>query len=144
MVDAGQFIGPSVSAVSPLISAVVDTWLKPKITELIKARKLNTKLYDHYLESSFIQYLENAFRDQSSLRTLLSQGKPMLLEEVYLPLTIKSFRDKEAILIDSYRKELLPHHDRILLTDRAGMGKSTVLRYLFLCCIRENAGHQYL
>jgi hypothetical protein len=44
------------------------------------------------------------------------------------------------ILIDGYKDSFIPTYDKVLIRDTAGMGKSTVMKYLFLSCVQSNKG----
>lgn len=49
-------------------------------------------------------------------------------------------RDKKAIQINAYPKELLDKYQRVLITDTAGMGKSTLMKRMFLDVIDNKHG----
>jgi hypothetical protein len=65
-------------------------------------------------------------------------GNQRLLEDLYVPLTVTPVAqdladpDKESIKITRFDSRLLPKHKRVLITDTAGMGKSTLLKFLLL------------
>jgi len=44
-----------------------------------------------------------------------------------------------GICLRSFDATFIPHYRRVLLTDTAGMGKSTLMKYLFIRCINERA-----
>ena len=65
------------------------------------------------------------------------------LKDIYIPLTLYSIDNKEKksyTKIEGYPKDLLDQYQRILITDTAGMGKSTLMKRMFLDVIDNNYG----
>lgn len=136
------FVAPVISQVT---GAVIETWLKPKLAERAKKGKVDRELLEHssLVTNKFQEYLERAYEKQSSLATVVFQNQSMPLRDLYLPLTVQATHRNQTeipILLDRYKDEFIPNNQRVLLTDDAGMGKSTLLRFLFLQCIDENKG----
>jgi hypothetical protein len=125
---------------APFTAAIVETWIKPKLQALIIGQRQRRALMEIDLSGRFDEYLKRAYERQSYLTTVVFQNQKQLLKELYLPLTVQMVGRSARIKIDSYTDDLLPKHKRVLLTDTAGMGKSTLLRFLFLECIEQNSG----
>lgn len=125
---------------TPFINLIIKTWLEPKLSLFIEKQKINRELFEHGLINKFSEYLSRSYEKQSYLRTVVFQNQQKLLEELYLPLKVKLTADETIITIDSYRPEFIPRYKRVLLVDTAGMGKSTILRFLFLHSIRQSVG----
>ena len=58
-----------------------------------------------------------------------------------IPLTVIPNLDgvdqqENGIKLDSFKNEFLPSHNRVIVTDTAGMGKSTLMKFLFLQCLK--------
>jgi len=71
-------------------------------------------------------------------------GHQKSLHELYVPLTVVPTQEmrvdgtaKSGILIDRFNNEFLPKQNRVLITDTAGMGKSTLSKFLFLQCLKS-------
>lgn len=65
------------------------------------------------------------------------------LKDIYIPLTIypvDNKKEKKLTKIEGYPKELLDKYSRILITDTAGMGKSTLMKRMFLDVIDGQFG----
>lgn len=65
------------------------------------------------------------------------------LKDIYIPLTIypvDNKKEKKLTKIEGYPKELLDKYGRILITDTAGMGKSTLMKRMFLDVIDGQFG----
>ncbi len=111
---------------------------------LITAFKGLRTVSDSVVESftdQFVGYIERQREKHSFLNTLVFQNQ-VSLEQLYIPLTIKNVVETEEnsqskIRINSFRKELIPTQKRVLITDTAGMGKSTLMKYLLVQCIKS-------
>ncbi len=134
---------PLATLAVPFINAIVETRLKPKLTKYFQENEADRALLEHSVFNKFEEYLARSYDKQSSLATVVFQNQSKPLLDLYIPLTVRPARQGEeqpGILVDCYPQSLIPAQERILLTDDAGMGKSTLLRFLFLCCIKENVG----
>jgi len=128
----------SISA--PLINAIIEVWLKPKLHDLRTKGKIKKSMENYLLfGDSFQEYLNRSYQKYYYLNTIVFQNQQMRLEDLYLPLTVNSSTDKKTFKIDEYTDEFIPKYKKVLITDTAGMGKSTILKWLFLSCINKNA-----
>ncbi|MGC5803668.1 NACHT domain-containing protein [Ralstonia pseudosolanacearum] len=90
----------------------------------------------------FGAYIHSQLEKHAHINTLVF-GNQKPLEELYIPLTALPSptmcgADKEVnITLRDYDPQFLPHFRRVLITDTAGMGKSTLLRFLFIKCIEQ-------
>lgn len=134
---------------SPLTSAIVDTWLKPKLKALRKYIKTDSALFEHSLATKFDEYLLRSYEKHSYINVIVFQNQQRRLEDIYVPLTLRAARGPKRmvaargprrVVIDAYKKDFIPTYEKVLIRDTAGMGKSTVLKYLFLSCVNENQG----
>ena len=130
------------AALAPSFSkAVVDTFITPKLNDYARDKKTEDAVVNHSFESKFSDYLVRAADKQFYIRTIVFQNQQKPLDQLYLPLTVTYTGENNSLcrtVIDSYCDDFIPKHHRVLLTDTAGMGKSTMLRFLFLKCIAEN------
>jgi predicted NACHT family NTPase len=125
---------------SPLTSAIIDTWLKPKLKDLQKFIRTDRALFEHSLATRFNEYLQRSYEKHSFINVIVFQNQQRKIEDVYVPLTLKKARSRQRILMDGFKKDLVPVHKKALLRDTAGMGKTTLLKFLFLCCVNTNEG----
>ncbi len=141
MSDELQMAKDMANIAAPFTKAIVDTWVKPKLEKLIKRRKLDSKLISHAFTNQFEEYLNRSYKKHYFINTLVFQNRQKALEDLYVPLTITASHDKKKkYKIDKYRDDLIAEYRRVLITDTAGMGKSTMMKRLFLYAIRENRG----
>ncbi|MHB1236492.1 MAG: NACHT domain-containing protein [Gallionella sp.] len=132
---SGMIVG---AAAKSTITALV----KPAIEKAFSGLKaVPSKLVDIFTDK-FSSYLEIQLERHAYLNTIVFNAQTKL-EDLYIPLTVipsivgieKSEKD---ILLDSFKKQFLPEHNRVLVTDTAGMGKSTLMKFLFLQCLKTN------
>lgn len=73
------------------------------------------------------------------MRTIALGDSAYALQDLYIPLTlVRGYADDADYIIDGLPSELFADHKRIIIRDTAGMGKSTVTKYIFLECINKN------
>lgn len=132
-------------AAKPVISSLVKNVITPQI------QKFAEKVHIAYNElliprgEHFEEYFYRTFKKYSILNTLVFKNEQRLLKDLYIPLTIvkddcQINKNKERTKIDKYPAELIKNYSKILITDTAGMGKSTLTKRLFLDVIENGYG----
>jgi hypothetical protein len=125
---------------APLTAAIVEQWVKPKLAALYKYIKTDKALFENALATKFDEYLQRSYEKNSYINVIVFQNQRKRLDDLYIPITVKQAQDNKHILLDSYKAEFLPAYEKVLIKDTAGMGKSTVIKYLFLLSVRQNEG----
>lgn len=125
---------------APLTALIVETWIKPKLTALHKYLKTDKALFENALANKFDEYLLRSYEKNSYINVIVFQNQRKRLEDIYIPLTVINVKGNKVILVDGYKEEFVPSFKKVLVTDTAGMGKSTILKYLFVSCVNNNAG----
>lgn len=125
--------------ITPLVNLVSETFLKPKIQKIAKKIKLTGNNISHIYENKFNDYLIRSYEKYSIMNTIVFHNQQKLLKQLYIPLTVKN-KDGISFQIDSFNKDFLPKYVRVLITDTAGMGKSTIMKKLFLSVVEECSG----
>ena len=128
---------------APLTKIVFETFLKPKFEDIKSKWKRDTDLIEYAFEDKFLDYLNESYEKNAVLNTVAFKKRKILLNEVYVPLTLQCRNEentKENLLITSFNKELFKNSNKILITDTAGMGKSTLSKKMLLSCIDNNQG----
>lgn len=93
--------------------------------------------------NAFIAYYKRAYNNYSIINTLAFKERVKKLKDIYIPLTIypvDNEKEKKLAKVEGYPKELLDKYGRILITDTAGMGKSTLMKRMFLDVIDGQFG----
>lgn len=117
----------------PLVSSLVNKWVAPKMEQLIKLCK------DEYLVPKaeyFQEYLQRSYSKYSIVNTLVFHNSQRLLKDIYVAQTLvkehQTGDDEEVTKIDALPVSLIENYKKILITDTAGMGKSTILKRMFI------------
>ena len=141
MYEEAEFIKNIAAAAQPITKAIVDQWIAPKIKTLGQTWVKRKSIQDHFFENKFQEYLEIKYRLYSVINIIAFRNQQRKLIDIYEPLKLrKSGEKKDYILINNYVDELLPKFQYVLITDTAGMGKSTIAKFLFIKVIEENKG----
>ncbi|MDI9313000.1 MAG: NACHT domain-containing protein [Limnohabitans sp.] len=130
------------TAAGPFIKAVVDTYLTPKLENLKKRFTLDYNKYHVPTEEHFSEYFYRTYKRVSIINTLVFNNSQRFIKDIYLPLTLVEKTEKKEIKhkIQSFPSELLNKYEKLLITDNAGMGKSTLVKKIFLDTIDEKKG----
>lgn len=136
-IDVNQ-IKDVVSIASPFIKSMVDTFVTPKLLSLKNRFNLDYKKYHVPTEEHFSEYLHRTYKRLSFVNMMVFNNSQRLLKEIYLPLTIVDNNKKKRTKIDKYPQDILNKYERILITDTAGMGKSTIMKRMFLDVVDNN------
>ncbi|WP_456364879.1 NACHT domain-containing protein [Priestia aryabhattai] len=121
------------------IKHIINTWVKPKLEEIKQKNQINEKL-EEYAFQVFSEYLKRTYRDQNNINVIALGLQQVTLETTYIPLTIQSLEKKERITLDSYNEAFATKYKKIVIEDTAGMGKSTLMKKLFISAIQKNVG----
>ena len=127
---------------APFIKAIVDTYVTPKLENLKKRFTLDYKKYHVPTEEHFSEYFYRTYKRVSIINTLVFNNSQRFIKDIYLPLTLIQKTEKKEFKykIQSFPKTLLKKYEKLLITDNAGMGKSTLVKKIFLDTIDEKMG----
>lgn len=132
-----------VAGVTQVARVLADAYIKPKLDELYKESRTQKEL--DLIEYNFREYIERSYNIYLYMNTIVFKNQQKTINDLYIPLTVvkaKNMSDKRnvEILIDKYKDGFIPYYKKVLLVDNAGMGKSTVIKYLYLSVISEKKG----
>lgn len=134
-----SLISASAPVVAEPVKLVLNTWLKPKIEKLIKLKDNNKKIKELAL-TVFSDYLSNTYEEQLSVNVIALGLQQININQIYIPLKLYSQEKKETISINGYNNEFATKYKKIVIEDAAGMGKSTLMKKLFISCVENNVG----
>ena len=126
----------------PFIDAIITTLLKPKLDSLsswLKKGALASKVEDNYYESKFQEYLKHTYKNASIINTLVFPNQNIGIRSVYYPLTITNHDAGFKTIDETLNLSLLEKYPRILISDTAGMGKSTLMKWITLKLIETSS-----
>lgn len=85
------------------------------------------------LEDCLSEYLLRCYAKNNIMTTIVFGRLQKTLDDLYIPLTLDEYRNEDKKwVIDETCYNILEQYDRILIIDKAGMGKSTIVKY-FAC-----------
>lgn len=122
----------SMEVVKFFVSAA-SSWFTPLMQGLVS--KSVKKIRLPTLQSAFTDYLARCHGRWSMLDSFIFPNIGIKLTDVYEPLTIVRASPKETITVRGFPNELLRGGRDVLIVDAAGMGKSTITKYLALASI---------
>ncbi len=140
--DDANALGNALTLASPLIKSLVDTYVTPKLQsfkEKYAAEKIENKIPT---DENFTQYYHRTFKKLSVINTLVNNNSQRFLDDIFIPLTLvpKNPELKIKTKIKGFPKTISDRFGNILITDTAGMGKSTLMKKIFLDCISKKIG----
>lgn len=129
--------------VKPLVETFVKNYVAPALANVFK--NIKGECQKDLIKSSeaFEAYYEHSYERYSIINTLAFKERVKKPKDIYIPLSLclsENSRDKKGIQINAYPKELLDKYQRVLITDTAGMGKSTLMKRMFLDVIDNKHG----
>lgn len=125
----------------PVIEPIVNTLIKPHISRLnswISKRDKKHKVEDNFWENKFTKYLETIYKDSLFVTTLVFPNSQTKLKDLYVPLTIIQANSHERFKIEEFDYSIFDKYDKIIISDYAGMGKSTILKRITASIIEQN------
>ena len=119
-----------------MVQNLVKELIVPKLKELAKKSKCK---YEELLipkGEHFQEYLERSYDKYSIINTLVFHNSQRKLKDIYVAQSLvreNGFEDdRESIKIDALPVTLIKKYKKILITDTAGMGKSTIMKRMFI------------
>lgn len=120
--------------------SLVDRLVNPIIDGIKLAYNKNLVLINEH----FQEYLLRNYEKYSTMNTLVFSNAQKLLKDIYIPLSITCYeaRDRKELTkkIDTYPKDIINKYRKLLVIDTAGMGKSTMMKYIYLSIIDNGEG----
>lgn len=126
-----------VTIARPVIDPILTTFIKP-IIEKINAGSKSKNIEAKFFEKKFEEYLARTYHNSKNINILIFQNQQIQIADIYYPLTIESAKDQKKYRVESFKWNMLDPYKKILISDTAGMGKSTIMKWISLS-ILENA-----
>lgn len=125
------------------ISVVVQEFLAPKLRQCAEDFSLDIKEMLTTRGEHFEEYLERTYAKNEIMNTIVHGNTQLKLKDIYVPLTlIEEIGNPKRVeqQINGYPKGLMDKYQKILITDTAGMGKSTLTKRIYLDIIDNGYG----
>ena len=116
--------------------------LYSSIEQVIIGFKIDYEVNLKKITSHFEEYLMSMFDKYSYINTLVCKNSRRKLLDLYQPLTlsIDDIESPKNVKVVGFPKDLFDKYPKFLITDTAGMGKSTLSRRMYLDVIYNNYG----
>lgn len=133
----------SISAASSIVvepvKHILNTWLKPKLESMKRQYEVNEKL-EEFIFDVFSDYILKTYDEQSAVNIIALGLQQIKIDQIYVPLTLNSKEKRESVVIDTFPVECARKYKKIVIEDTAGMGKSTLMKKMFISVIEMNLG----
>nr|WP_314460699.1 NACHT domain-containing protein [uncultured Clostridium sp.] len=129
-----QIGGPE--AIKRLVSTAIDTHIKP-----ILQKHADYKDNSLYLEECLSEYLKNTYDNSMIMSTIVFRNINKTIYDLYIPLYLLKSDDQNnriKYIVNEKYLEFVSKYNKILIVDTAGMGKSTLAKYLVIQTINNN------
>ncbi len=124
-----------------LIEKVIKTYLVPILNKV--SIGTTNKISTNDFQFRFKTYLAQVLNKYSSAQTLVFGNQQKKIEDYYYPLTLTCKNGAEnplKINTHKYTDDFIPKFQKVLICDHGGMGKSTILKWLFRSATIQNKG----
>lgn len=130
--------------IESLVETLIDTFVKPRLEKIDDKINLETKLAYSKVCNIFKEYITREYNHLINISSIVNIGENRNLKQLYVPLTIslkteskknKNFSIQFSKLSSSFMKDNFK-----LVVDTAGMGKSTLLKVMFINVVDNNQG----
>jgi hypothetical protein len=125
----------------PVIQPIINTLIKPHIERLnrwITRNDKKQKVEDNFWENKFTKYLETIYANSSFVTTLVFPNSQTQLKDLYVPLTLVQANAYDRFKIEVFDFTMFDKYSKIIISDYAGMGKSTILKWITTSIIEQN------
>lgn len=130
------------AGITEVVKLSANSFIKPKLEKLYKNTEKEKNISE--INEKIYKYIEKACNNCLYMNTIVFKNQQKKIYDLYIPLTVlKNDRfnnKKESICINTYADNFIPLYKKVLLVDTAGMGKSTIMKYLYLSSIEESKG----
>lgn len=127
----------------PIIEPIINTLIKPQIDRLnrwVSKKDKQAKVEDNFWENKFTTYLETIYKDSLYLTTLVFPNSLTKIKDLYVPLTLLQSNTYDRFQITEFDYSIFEKYNKMIVSDYAGMGKSTLLKWITISIIEQNKG----
>jgi len=132
-----------VTIAKPFIDPIISTLIKPKIESLgkwIKRQEIKGQADENWFENKFEEYLARTYNRCQNINILIFQNQQIKIKDIYIPLTIQSTKDRKSYQIQDFSLDYIKPYQKMLISDTAGMGKSTMMKWIGTKIIENTLG----
>ena len=115
-----------------IIESFVDIVIYPKIIKFVRRCGVGYKDLLIPLSECFEKYFRGMYWKCSWINEFADGNRSFSLKDVYIPQTLVKKEDKKKVVIDGFPVDIIKQNKKILISDTAGMGKSTIIKRMFI------------
>lgn len=119
---------------------IISKFIQPFIKKIEDELTVGGKTVLHKIINGYSEYLDNAHERYSYFNSVVFKNEQKKLKDYYIPLTLIEGRAGRNLKIDKYQETEFGNIGKVLIVDTAGMGKTTLAKFLFTSCIEQEAG----
>lgn len=123
----------SINLMNILFTAGLGEMAKIAVNELVKALKVDYEESLYEKTSEVLQeFLTSSYKNNAIMHTIVFRGVEKSIFDLYIPLTLKCTIDKveDEIIVNEECLSYIMSRNKNIIIDTAGMGKSTIVKYL--------------
>lgn len=113
----------------------------PRINKLLDKLERKAKAKFKSRKSHFQSYWLDMYKRFYTVNSVIFGNSQRVLRDIYVPMKLKVENDGETLPINHYPIELLDKYGRIVIKDSLGMGKSTMMKIMFMDVIDRGIGY---
>ncbi|MBC6611965.1 NACHT domain-containing protein [Hymenobacter sp. BT507] len=124
-----------------IVKPVYDKFLEPqlgKIKEWFKEKDLVSQ--EETFEEKCLDYINQTYDKCNVVNTLVFPNEQIKIDDLYQPLRLVPVGDGEMHVIANTQLGFLKTYRKVLVRDQAGMGKSTLMKWIVCKTILNNIG----
>ena len=118
------------------IKSLVEKVIAPRLEKFVKSVKTDYKEVLDRNKDYFSEYYLRTYEKYSIVNTLVFHNSQRYLKDIYVAQSLvkenRPWGEDETIKVDKFPVELIKNYKRVLITDTAGMGKSTIMKRMFI------------
>lgn len=124
---------PIISVATTVVKPLIGDYIKSTFNEYAKKAKISYNKLLVPLGQHFEEYLNRTYNKFSDINVWALNNSKRRLKDLYVPLSIKMEEERyKETIVDCLPVSLIKDYKKILITVTAGMGKSTMMRYMFI------------
>lgn len=130
-------------ALTEIVKGAVNSLIKPKLERMYSNTEMENRILD--INEQIIKYIDKSCNNCLYMNTIVFKNEQKKIDDLYIPLTVRKSNtsqkdDDIEIIVNKYTDDFIPLYKKVLLVDTAGMGKSTLMKYLCLSSIKLKKG----
>ena len=129
------------AAATTMINSLVEEVFVPMIKKFQKSAKITSAEFLNRNKGYFNEYLLRTYNKYSIINTMVFHNSQRSIKDIYVPQTLVKEHPtedkKETAKIDRLPVSLIKKYKKLLITDTAGMGKSTIMKRMFIDLIDD-------